>query len=299
MIESEILALSIFASLIITVLVSAFPAWLYKRMNKGFSLLDVVREETYPSLARSQFLAWTLVIIFCFTAICSIRFLSGNLQIPTKIPENLLALMGISAGVTATSTYVSKSKYGDLRKSFNKEEYMKAIKEKPFGDMLLENEAPSITRFQMFAWTGLSIFLYLAKFFATISQFTIISVDTLVVPDIETTFLVLMGVSQSAYLGGKWVAPSAPKVFNAFYDSSNKKVILNGANFGDDKKVVKLDNNVVDADKQKLDWSKELISFDVKTDLEKKEHEITLIFGQNEVKNKFTVGDQTTVRDEK
>jgi hypothetical protein len=290
MIESEILILSIFAGLIVTVVVLVLPAWLYKRMRKGFSLLDIVREAAWPSLARFQFLAWTLIIIFCFTTICSIRFLSENLQIPAEIPQNLLALMGISAGVTATATYVSKNKYGEVTKSFTKEEYEKEIKNKPFGSMLLENGAPSITRFQMFAWTGLSIFLYLAKFFATINQFTIVSAEALVIPDLETTFVVLMGVSQSAYLGGKWVAPSAPKVFNAFSDSLKKKIILNGANLGENKKVIRLDNNVVDVDK--IVWSKEMISFDVDPTLKLAtgEHEIALVFGENEVKHKFTVG---------
>jgi hypothetical protein len=288
MIEAEVIALSILAGLIITVIVLIIPAWLYKKTGGGFSIMDLIREAGWPSLARFQFLAWTLVVVFCLATICSVRFLSGNLEIPSQIPENLLALIGVSAGVTATSSFVSKNKYGEQTKKLDKVEYKEFIKDKKLGTMLLENDAPSLTRFQMFAWTGLSIFLYLAKFLGTLNQFTIATVETLALPDIETTLLVLMGVSQGAYIGGKWVSPSVAKVFNAIYDSTTKTVIVNGINFGESKKAIKLDTETI-AENQITTWDKELIRFNLKTALTAGPHNITIIIGAKEVKHEFAV----------
>jgi hypothetical protein len=211
------------------------------------------------------------------------RFLGGELNLPEAIPENLLALMGISAGVTAVATGVSKSKYGEETKKLTEEEYKEFIREKKLGTMLLENDAPSLTRFQMFSWTILSIFLYLSKFFATISIFTISDPNVTVLPDIEFTLLVLMGVSQGAYVGGKWVSPSKPKIFNAAYYESEQKIIVNGINFGENKRIVKLNGTPIPEDKIK--WSNEVITFTIEPTKVKKleENEIKLQIGAKEV----------------
>jgi hypothetical protein len=281
--EPQIMAASLLAGGLVTLAVAYIPAWLYKKTGRGFSLLDIIREEGWPSLARFQFMAWTLIVIFCFTTICVMRFLGGELNLPEAIPENLLALMGISAGVTAVATGVSKSKYGEETKKLTEEEYKEFIREKKLGTMLLENDAPSLTRFQMFSWTILSIFLYLSKFFATISIFTISDPNVTVLPDIEFTLLVLMGVSQGAYVGGKWVSPSKPKIFNAAYYESEQKIIVNGINFGENKRIVKLNGTPIPEDKIK--WSNEVITFTIEPTKVKKleENEIKLQIGAKEV----------------
>jgi hypothetical protein len=302
----EIIVISLFSAGILTGAILYIVGYLLKRLKMGFKLWDVIREAGYPSLARFQFTVWTAIVIFCFTTICIMRFLAGSLAIPNNIPENLLALMGISAGVTAVSTGVSKSKYGEETKVYTKETWNKDVLNDPkkkFGTMILENGVPSITRFQMLAWTLLSVALYLAKFLAILSAFTIADANTLCLPDIESTLLVLMGISQTAYVGGKWVAPTKPQIMNASYE--NRKineedtpfVVVNGNNFGDNKGVVVLDNKVIAQDK--ITWDTAVVSFEApKTALEGK-HTVKLKIGAKETNEyKFNLQDDNKTEED-
>jgi len=58
-----------------------------------------------------------------------------------------------------------------------------------------------LARLQMFLWTiiGISIFLYIV----IDEMYTLATVGELFIPDVSPTLLVLMGLSQSAYLGSK------------------------------------------------------------------------------------------------
>jgi hypothetical protein len=70
--------------------------------------------------------------------------------------------------------------------------------------MLDENDKPTLSRFQMFAWTWISIYLLtvvseVPKYYG--------QVQNLVLPTIDPTLVVLMGLSQVAFLGGKSTVP--------------------------------------------------------------------------------------------
>ena len=105
--------------------------------------------------------------------------------------------------------------------------------------MLEENEKPSLTRFQMFGWTWIGILIYIGILFSTVSTTLM---DTQVVkimcqelqpnelgvccinivinhckslqflPDIDPTLVILMGLSQGGYLGGKIVTTPTMKI---------------------------------------------------------------------------------------
>lgn len=291
MLEPQIIPIGLFAALVLVIFILWVTMWLYKKTEKGYSIIDIIREAGYPSLARFQFTLWTLIVVFCFTTVCIMRFLSGITVIPEEIPANLLALMGVSAGVTAVSTGVSKTKYADETKDRSKTEYKNFVKDKNLGGMLLENGVPSLTRFQMLAWTFLSVFLYISKFLVSLFQFTVVEADALVLPDIEFTLLVLMGISQGAYVGGKWVAPTKPYIFNAIYDESKTKtqVIVDGINFGDNKKIVMFDGHPIAQDK--ITWDTEVITFELDKKLIPRTdpYEIVLKIGAKEVKKALTL----------
>jgi hypothetical protein len=93
--------------------------------------------------------------------------------------------------------------------------------------MLEESKKPSLTRFQMFGWTWIGILIYIAILFSTVSttlmdmqiarmyqqlqpnevEYTRLHCDNplrkLTLPDIDPTLVILMGLSQGGYLGGK------------------------------------------------------------------------------------------------
>jgi hypothetical protein len=159
----------------------------------------------YPSLAILQFFVWTGVIIFAFSWVAFIRIFSGVPAFPSSvstIPANLLAVMGVSASSTLASASV-----GTLR-----------ITKKADGDTekwntLLEEKndegqwRPSLGRFQMFAWTVISVGIYLAILFHTVAQFwNHGSVGSLALPDLDSALLVLMGISHAGYVGSKYIS---------------------------------------------------------------------------------------------
>ena len=296
MLEPQVILLALLAAIAIVSIILYVTWLLYKKAGRGYALFDIIREAGWPSLARFQFLAWTLIVVFCFTTICVMRFLGGNLDIPADIPENLLALMGISAGVTAVSSGVSRNKYGEETKKRSKQEYTNLKEGKNWGTMLLENDAPSLTRFQMLSWTLLSVFLYGAKFLAYILTAT--EAEALVLPDIESTLLVLMGVSQGAYVGGKWVAPSKPTVFNATFneteDRKTKKkkqyIVLNGTNFGGNKGLVVFDDTVIP--QNQVTWNNDVVTVEVDDLNTANDNEVILKIGAKETKYPFNLESQ-------
>ena len=92
---------------VISIIIYIAASRILRRGNKNYSFIDLARDsDGYPSLARFQFLSWTMVIIFSFTTIAIIRILGGVLEFPGEIPRNLLTLMGISVSVTPVSAYL-------------------------------------------------------------------------------------------------------------------------------------------------------------------------------------------------
>lgn len=77
----------------------------------------------------------------------------------------------------------------------------------PFSHILNEDGKPAMTIFQMFVWTFVSIIVYFILFWMTLSSMladSILSnIETLKIPDIDTTMVTLMGLSQGAYVAGK------------------------------------------------------------------------------------------------
>ena len=68
--------------------------------------------------------------------------------------------------------------------------------------MLMEGGKPILARFQTFAWTWITIAIYMIFLFSrTFSRLDI--VEQLSVPDINPVFLALMAISQGAYVTNK------------------------------------------------------------------------------------------------
>lgn len=170
------------------------------------SFHEIIRDrEGFPSLSLLQFLLWTTVISFGFLSIYLIRIMSGVYSPPLEeMPTGILALMGIS---TAVPIARSKMVSADLRPKTDHK----------LSSILQDKEGrPSLAKFQMFIWTWIAIIIYLVILFSSVSEigesnYEVENVECkenkyscLAFPDIDPSLVVLMGLSQTAYLGREY-----------------------------------------------------------------------------------------------
>jgi hypothetical protein len=197
---------------------------------------DIVRDDDwYPSLARFQFLVWTFIVAFALIGVYFIRIFNGVIEPPIIapgnqfiIPDNLIILMGISVTVPIASSQISKLKYK-----------INAPRDPPSNDsmpgfetMLEENNKPTLTRYQMFAWTWIGAIIYLMILFSYTTGM-LGNIRQLGVPDISPVFVFLMGISNVGYLGGKIVSTSNPIIFRVIpkKDKLSEHITIIGTNF--------------------------------------------------------------------
>ena len=203
-----------------------------KHLKHG-RLRDIIRDnERYPSLALFQFSAWTAIIAFFYLVVYLIRVFGDVLEIPPAIPSNLLTLMGISVAVPVVSGGISAVKY--------------RTKERPdkphsFSTMLEEDDKPTLTRFQLFIWTWIGIAIYFFIFLAMLTKHGALqAVENLYLPDIDPTLVILMGISQGAYIGGKLIPSQAMEITRIVPQkaTAEQTISLFGVNFGEVKDTI-------------------------------------------------------------
>ena len=222
---------------VIFIIIAAWRILRRRKFQQYSKFSDIIRTDDWdPSLSIFQFLLWTIVLIFAFLAVYLIRIFGGISAPPQGgIPVNLLALTGISVGVPIASNVISSYKYSPAKLS----------KERPppdqmpgYSDMLKEYGKPTLSRFQMFGWTWIGIGIYLFVFFSKITEMSI-QVQNLTLPDIDPTLVVLMGLSQTAFLGGKTVA-SKMEITNIVpaEGETGKPIQIFGSNFGNNPDTV-------------------------------------------------------------
>ena len=194
--------------------------------------------------------------------------------------------MGISVAVPIVSGGVSRIKYTTSTSKDPPAELPQ------LSTMLEENKKPLLTRFQMFGWTWIGIIIYIGILFSTVStlmdigdaklcerlqpsemKFNQLHCDkplrSLTLPDIDPTLVILMGLSQGGYLGGKIVTTSTMKIERVVVGKKDNTFILSifGNNFGPNKDTVWLDdtqirdNNILSWNDSRIDASVGAISF--------------------------------------
>lgn len=255
-----IITIAIISSVIIRYARRSHPT-----IREGF--WDIIRgDDWYPSLAIFQFLIWTFIITFAFLGIYLVRIFGGVLEPPPAIPTNILALMGISVAVPILSGGISRIKY-TTSTSASKDPPPQLP---PLSTMLEENKKPALTRFQMFRWTWIGIIIYIAILFSTVTttlgigdakvceqlqpndiRFSQIHcgkpLTKMTLPDIDPTLVILMGLSQGGYLGGKIVTTPSMKIEKVVMGKKDNTFILTifGNNFGPNKDTVWFDDTQI------------------------------------------------------
>jgi hypothetical protein len=155
-----------------------------RKPNLKFFDLIVTSEDNFYSLSRFQIYIWTIwvVIAFAYVAFASCSF-------PT-IPENVAILMGINGFTTVlSSAIVDRTK---LKASTDPPDFYKNI----FLDAKGTLDLP---RTQMFIWTIVILAVHMYSFWCKCQS------GNPSIPEVSGGLLILMGVSNGAYLGVKHV----------------------------------------------------------------------------------------------
>ena len=328
----------VFAFLIVVLVLVVVVSWAVRKYgDKEYTFIDIIYDaKGFPSLSKFQFLVWTIIISFLFAVVAFIRILSGTLDSPVVIPENLIYLLGISIGVIPVASYISKDKYGESLKTSNETEMIVNSKKqieyledqleverarargrrrkpsvqqpppysppkkrirKNFWTMLMEGGIPSLTKFQMFTWTWIAVGIYVLTFLRIIGGFvsgTITDVSSVVLPDVSFTLVVLMGLSQGAYAGGKWVSPKTPNITTISPKTGIKTddtVAVRGVNFGNVKNTITVGNEKVE-NTDIIEWVDTGIDFKVSAKIGKMAgtQKLEVLVGGKKAEDSITIG---------
>jgi hypothetical protein len=150
------------------------------------------------STSQLQFLLFTALTACAYVTVFAARFqVSGDLTLPT-IPLNMLALMGFSVTTAAGSKGITVSYLAQGQLTTKDESTVFANRE----------GQTDLIKVQMLLWTCIAVVVYLIQVQNLVADILARSSDhtTLALPDIDGALLVLMGVSQGGYLGGKLVS---------------------------------------------------------------------------------------------
>jgi hypothetical protein len=156
-----------------------------KAANKKIKLFDLIitSEDNRYSLSRFQIYIWTVWIVIAFV---QVAFSTYSLP---SIPQNIAILMGINGFTSALSTAITDT---DKLKRFQAKE------SDFFRNIFLDSKGTlDLPRTQMFIWTFVILVMHISIFF---NNFMLGRYE---IPNIDSGLLILMGVSNGAYLGVK------------------------------------------------------------------------------------------------
>jgi hypothetical protein len=157
------------------------------------------------STSKFQWMLWTYVVLYCYTALYVARFVTGMTAPIEDFPSNVLLAMGLSAttGAAAKGLKLAQLSTGRVRPSFNTSggHSLRWL----FTD---DSGVPDLGKSQMLAWTALAAAIYVADTVRLV-HVGLGQPDMLVrLPDIDSALMILMGLGQAGYLGMKLPTPA-------------------------------------------------------------------------------------------
>lgn len=176
--------------------------WLITGKADPLSLAEGYDERL--STSKFQWFAWTVVAVFSYIAIFVARVQQGAIAPIEEMPANLLIAMGLSTGTMAvakgiTSAYVASGAIEKPKKS-----EAPPVKQPYLAELIADDTGfPDLSKAQMLTWTAIAIGIFVFRVVRAINN---AAVETPVLPDIEPSLMVLMGIGQAAYLGKKLVS---------------------------------------------------------------------------------------------
>jgi hypothetical protein len=222
--------------------------WRLRDLLNGF--------DGFGSTSKLQWFLWLIAILFGYVAIWVLRAEQGNYSALTEIPVNLLTVLGFSTGTAAaakgiTAGYVQTGKVAKTGVAANP---TPATTGGIFQD---DSGGPELAKIQMIGFTIIAIGIFLATVIHQIVTGDI--KDSL--PNIDSSLMVLMGISQGGYLGKKLVTFGTPVLYppNPISGPVGTPITLNGSGLGAQQSNSQLMLN--GAPIPATDWSAAVIHF--------------------------------------
>jgi len=177
------------------------------------------------STSKFQWLLWLVVILFAYSVLWVLRARQGDYAASSQVPVNLLTVLGFSTGTAAaakgiTAGYIQSDR---LAKPV-------AVKGAKGGLIQDDSGVPDLAKLQMVGFTLIAVGIFL---WTLGHQIASNPVDTNL-PNIDSSLLVLMGISQGGYLGKKLVTFSSPILYppDQAEAAVGTDVTVTGANLG-------------------------------------------------------------------
>jgi len=203
-------------------------------------------DDDKPSTSKFQFALWTAVVLFVFGTYAAL-YLINQITIDTtatcSFPRNIWIVLGLSGLTAVAAKGITVGQLAGGRKT----------EQSAGGGLVTSDEGvPDLTKVQLVTWTLLAIGVYLWQFFNSLGD---ISIDALTsspschMPDIDTTLMVLMGLSQATYLGTKFVSTDTARITSITPANGPRgtSITIGGAGFGDAQhgNLVTIDNTPI------------------------------------------------------
>jgi hypothetical protein len=153
------------------------------RMNRAILYVISSRAKGSASLSQFQLVLWLCVVGCC---IVYVMVLSGDL---IQVPDQLLGLLGISSGA-----FIGAKVMGDPPSSAGG-----AGREPRWQDLIEVDGVVDVTRLQMLVFTVVTAIFVVMRTFAAYEF-----------PNLDNSYLVLMGIANGSYLLGKVKTPGNP-----------------------------------------------------------------------------------------
>jgi hypothetical protein len=224
--------------------------WRLKDLLNGFDGLG--------STSKFQWFLWLIAILYGYVAIWVLRAWQGDYTALSNIPVNTLTVLGFSTGTAAAAKGITLGyvQTGKVAKTGAPDNSTAATSGGIFQD---DSGAPELAKIQMIAFTIIAIGIFLATVFHQIATGDI--KDGL--PNIDSSLLVLMGISQGGYLGKKLVTFGTPALLalNPLEGAPGTTVTVTGSSLGAQQSTSQLLLN--GASITATSWSDTSIQFDI------------------------------------
>ena len=182
---------------------------------KSFDLIRYTRgADGLPSTSKTQWLLWTIVVLFSYVAIYVARVQHGHLDLLTAVPNNVLIALGLSIvtmgaakGITAHQVRTRRIVKPVLAET-------KPWQVEDLGSIVQDDSGqPDLSKLQMMAWTVIALGAYLVAVGGQVhSAFIPGSNGAPDLPDIGATLMLLMGLGQGGYIAKKLIPAVATPI---------------------------------------------------------------------------------------
>lgn len=174
-----------------------------------------IGEDGKLSSSKLQFLVWTVVVLYSYIALAASRL--GHAA-PTNgddsLPVNVLIAMGLSLTTASAAKGIAVAYNRNRQVATDKGNALTGRLDLRYLVTMDDGSTPDLPKIQMLAWTVVAAVTYsidLMRHFSAYSACTAPGPSGSIAcfPDIDTALMVLTGLGQGAYIGGKLVSTNS------------------------------------------------------------------------------------------